>query len=410
MKSFRLLWGSILAMLLCATLALAQTGSIQGTVTDSGGAVVPGAEITVRNLGSNATRTATSSGTGAYSIPSLPPAVYDITVKMASFKTFHASDVQLTVAQVLSVNVELEPGAVTEEVQVRADQIPDVDLETSQVSNLVDERSIKELPLMTRNPYELVLLSPGTSQTNTSLGGYSVNGSRERNNNFLLDGVDNNDTSVPGVVGGVLSANPDSTQEFRVITNSFNAEYGRNTGAIIDVVTKSGTNSFHGGAYWFGRWNSFGGARDWFNPRVDTAGNVNPMNPYVRNQFGYSIGGPIVKNKTFFFFNQEFQRFRTTLTSSSTVPTPEFKTEIFNYTDGGVTTPVDITQNGANNGTQQFGAPAPADPTMQNLLALYPNPTFSNGDGFTGTLLFPSGSRQNSYQAVAKIDHQFTSR
>ncbi len=158
MQSFRLLWGSIVTMLLCATLALAQTGSIQGTVTDSAGAVVSGAEITVRNLGSNAVRTVTSGGTGAYSIPSLPPAAYDITVRMASFKTFHASDVQLTVAQVLSVNVELEPGAVTEEVQVRADQIPDVDLESSQVSNLVDERAIKDLPLITRNPYELVLL------------------------------------------------------------------------------------------------------------------------------------------------------------------------------------------------------------------------------------------------------------
>ena len=141
MQSLRLLWGSILTMLLCATLALAQTGSIQGTVTDSAGAVVSGAEITVRNLGSNAVRTATSGGTGAYSIPSLAAGAYEVTVKMASFKTFHATDVQLTVAQVLSVNVQLEPGAVTEEVQVRADQIPDIDLETSQVSNLVDETS-----------------------------------------------------------------------------------------------------------------------------------------------------------------------------------------------------------------------------------------------------------------------------
>ncbi len=247
MQSLRLLWGGILTMLLCATLALAQTGSIQGTMTDSAGAVVQGAEITVRNLGSNAVRTVTSSGTGAYSIPSLPPAAYDITVKMASFKTFHATDVQLTVAQVLSVNVQLEPGAVSEEVQVRADQIPDVDLESSQVSNLVDERAIKDLPLITRNPYELVLLSPGTSQTN-ALGGITVNGARERNNNFLLDGVDNNDTGVPGGIVSALNADPDSTQEFRVITNNFAAEYGRNTGAIIDVVTKSGTNTFHGTA------------------------------------------------------------------------------------------------------------------------------------------------------------------
>ncbi len=117
---------------------------------------------------------------------------------MASFKAFHVSDIQLTVSQALSINPVLEPGAVTEEVEVRADQIPDVDLETSQVSNLVDAERIKELPLITRDPYQLVLLAPGTSQTDSRTGGFSVNGARDRNNNFLLDGVDNNDTSVPG--------------------------------------------------------------------------------------------------------------------------------------------------------------------------------------------------------------------
>src|SRR5947207_1001408 len=105
--------------------------------------------------------------------------------------------------------------------------------------------------------------APGPTASNSCNAGITVNRSRERNNNFLLDGVDNNDTSVPGIIGGVLSASPDSTQEFRVITNNFNAEYGRNTGAIIDVVTKSGTNSFHGNAYDFGRWNGFGRARGW---------------------------------------------------------------------------------------------------------------------------------------------------
>jgi carboxypeptidase family protein len=405
MRSLRLILGNIF-LVLFATFAMAQTGSIQGTVTDSVGAVVQGAEITVKNLGSNAVRTVTSSGTGAYSMPSLPPGNYDVTVKMASFKTFHVSDLPLTVGQVLPLNVQLEPGAVTEEVQVRADQIPDVDLETSQVSNLVDARSIKDLPLMTRNPYELVLLSPGTSQTNTGLGGYTVNGSRERNNNFLLDGVDNNDTSVPGIAGGVLSANPDSTEEFRVITNNFAAEYGRNTGAIVDVVTKSGTNRFHGAAYEFGRWNAFGGARDWFNRSSDGS-----QNPYVRNQFGYSIGGPIIKNKTFFFFNHEIDRFRTTLTNSATVPTAAYKTGVFNYFGD----PVDLTQAGLNNGTgDTLGSGpadnAPPDPTMAKVFSLYPNPTVDNGDGLTGTLFFPSTSAQNSYTTVAKIDHHFTDR
>jgi hypothetical protein len=383
-----------------ALLTYAQTASIQGTVFDKAGAVVTGAEIVVTNVGTAQVRTGTSSGTGFYSITTLPVGAYQIEIKKQSFKAFKVQNAQLTVAQVLTVNATLDPGQVSEEVQVRADQLPPVDLETAQVSNLVDARQIKDLPLITRDPYSLVLLSPGTSQSNSRLGGFTVNGSRERNNNFLLDGVDNNDTSVPGIAGGVLSANPDSTEEFRVITNNFNAEYGRNTGAIVDVVTKSGTNSYHGGVYEFGRWNAFGGARDWFNPAVDAGGNQQKQNPYVRNQFGYSIGGPIIKNRTFFFFNNEFQRFRTTLTNTATVPTAAFKTGKFTV-DG---VPVDITPTGAN------GLGIPEDPTMQKVFALYPNPTFDNGDGISGTLLFPSSSRQNSYQTVAKIDHRFTDR
>jgi hypothetical protein len=410
MQKIRIPLIAMMAVLACSV-AVAQTGSIQGTVTDKSGAVVQAAEVTVKNLATGVTRVTTTGPSGVYSLPNLEVGHYEIAVKKTGFKIYRLDDVQLTVAQTLGVDAALEPGTVTEEVLVRASEVPPVDLETSQVSNLVDSRQILDLPLITRDPYSLVLLSPGTSQTNTSLGGFTVNGSRERNNNFLLDGVDNNDTSVPGIPGGVLSANPDSTEEFRVITNNFNAEYGRNTGAIVDVVTKSGTNSFHGGVYEFGRWNGFGGARDWFNSEALTG----KMNPYTRNQFGYTIGGPIIKNKTFFFFNQEFQRFRTTLTNVSTVPTAAFKTGQFTY--NGV--PLDITQNGANNATptilEQFGVnqplpPAPADPIMQKVFALYPNPTLDDGNGYSGTLFFPSGSQQNSYQAVVKIDHHFTDR
>src|SRR6267378_1877180 len=269
MLKFRILILGVLVAL-ASTLAWSQTGSIQGTVSDQTGAVVQGAEVTVKNLATNAARVATSGEAGVYSLPNLSPGHYEVTIKKIGFKTYHLDDVQLTVAQALGVDAALEPGTVTEEVLVRASEVPPVDLETSQVSNLVDTRQIKDLPLITRDPYSLVLLSPGTSQTISYLGGYTVNGSRERNNNFLLDGVDNNDTSVPSAATA-LGANPDSTEEFRVITNNFNAEYGRNTGAIIDVVTKSGTNSFHGGVYEFGRWNSFGGARGWFNRAVDPA-------------------------------------------------------------------------------------------------------------------------------------------
>ena len=392
MRTVKFIAGSIFVMLI-ASLALAQTGSIGGTVSDKTGAVVQGATVTATSLETKAVHTATTTGTGAYSIPNLPTGHYQITVRKEGFRTYKVASAELTVAQVLSANAQLEPGAVSEEVQVQGSELPPVDLDSAQVSNLVDQRQMQDLPLITRDPYSLVLLSPGTSQTN-ALGGFTVNGARERNNNFLLDGVDNNDTSVPGIPDGLLSANPDSTQEFRVITNNFNAEYGRNTGAIIDVVTKSGTNSFHGNVYEFGRWNAFGGARDWFNHAPD------PIDPYVRNQFGYSFGGPIFKNKTFFFVNEEFDRFRTTLTGSATVPTAAFKTGIFNYNG----TPIDLTPAGANNA---FGLPL--DTTIQKVLALYPNPV-SSQDGLTGTAFFPSASKTNSYNPVVKIDHQFTSK
>lgn len=396
MQCFRILLGCIFLML-TTTLSLAQTGSIQGTVTDSAGAVVQGAEITVRNQESNASRTVTSSGTGAYSIPNLAVGIYGVTVKMASFKMFHASDLRLTIAETLSLNIQLEPGAVSEEVQVRADQIPDIDLETSQVSNLVDQVKMQSLPLITRDPYQLVLLSPGTIETNSRLGGFSVNGSRERDNNFLLDGVDNNETSV---LGTIASLNPDATEEFRVITNNFMPEYGRNNGAIVDIVTKSGTNEFHGSAYWFGRYNALG-ARDYFN-HLNGDGTVQPMNPYVRNDFGFSFGGPIVKDKTFFFVNNEWHRFRTTLTNVTFVPTVAFKSGVFTYNGF----PVDISNPASPN--NPLGVTL--DPTMARVLALYPSPNGPAVDDVRGQLFFPSTSAYNDWNLTTKIDHHITER
>lgn len=382
-----------------------QMGSIAGTVTDATGAVVQGADVTARNVGTNTAREVHSNANGAYSIVELPAGAYEVTVKKEGFKAFHIAAIQLTVAQALTLDAKLETGTVSEEIQVNGNEAPQVDLETAQISNLVDQQKMENLPLITRDPYSLVLLSPGTSETDDGNGGFSVNGSRDRNNNFLLDGVDNNDTSVPGGSDGVLSINPNSAQEFRVITNNFNAEYGRNTGSIINVIIKSGTNTFHGDGYWYGRYNGFGGARDWFNTPSQ-----GPMNPYVRNQFGYSIGGPIVKDKTFFFFNQEFHRFRTTLTNAAIVPTPDFKTGVFtfNTTDANgnpLSELVDLRP-----GSSQNLFSLPFDPTMQNVMSAFPNPTISNGDGFSGTLFYPSSSREDSYTTIFKLDHHFSDR
>jgi hypothetical protein len=407
-RTARYFLGFSAVALISAVASFAQTGSIAGTVSDSTGAVVQGAEITVRNAATNETHKAASGASGSYSISDLAVGPYEITARKDGFKLFRLPKIELTVAQTLTVDPKLSAGATSEEVTVRADQVQEVDLETSQISNLVDQREMAALPLITRNPYQLVLLSPGTSQTDSSNQGISVNGARDRNNNFLLDGVDNNDTSVPGQMAGVLNANPESTEEFRVITDNFNAEYGRNTGAIIDVVTKSGSNSLHGNVYYFGRWNGFGGARDYFNPGVGA--DAGPMNPYIRHQFGFSIGGPIIKNKTFFFFNDEMDRFRTTLTNQATVPTAAFLTGKFNYTytdsvtGGQDTVPIDLTQGGANN-----AAGIPLDPTMQKVFANFPTAAQST-NGISGSAFFPSTSAQSAYNPTVKLDHHFTDR
>src|SRR6185436_1667688 len=194
-----------LLVLMASVLGYAQTGSIQGSVTDKSGAVIQDADVVVTSLNTNQTRAAKSGDAGTYSVPSLAAGPYSISITKDGFRAFKVDNVVLTVDQALTVNASLEPGATSEEVQVRGDELPPVDLQTAQVSNMVEGRQMQNLPLITRDPYSLVLLSPGTSQTNTGLGGFTVNGSRERNNNFLLDGVDNNDTSVPGIPGGVLS-------------------------------------------------------------------------------------------------------------------------------------------------------------------------------------------------------------
>jgi outer membrane receptor protein involved in Fe transport len=422
MRSMRVLL-SCVVVFACAVLAAGQTGSIQGTVTDTTGAVVSGANITAVNSATGASRSATSSESGAFSIPALAVGEYAVTVEKTGFAPVKFNNIDVTVALTLPLNARLNLGTVAETVNVSGSPSAPIETETSQVSNLVDSEKIKALPLITRNPYELVLLSPGSSQGN-AFGGFNINGSRERNNNFQLDGVDNNDTSVPGGAGGAISSNPENAEEFRVVTNNFNAEYGRNTGAIIDVVTKSGTNKLHFDAYWFGRYKNIGGARDWFNP--GDGPNGRPQDPYVRNQFGYSVGGPIFKDKTFFFFNQEFQRFPTSQTASVVVPTAQFLTGKFTWhgighpsptdqTNIPVSVAVDLTPGSTQNqffAGQVFGSNASPglDPTMQQVFALYPSATTLNSDGVSGLVFFPDASNQRSYQATTKIDHRFSDK
>ena len=382
--------------------AFAQTGSITGQVLDPSGRAVTNATLTATSTSTGLSQTVTSSSAGVFNFAALPPSTYDVTVTAAGFETTTRNALVLTIAQVLPVTFNLKVGSANQTISVAADQGVPVETQSSELSTVIDSKQINDLPLILRDPYQLVLLSPGVVTSTNNEGGFSVNGQRDRNNNFMLDGADNNDTSVPGTQGGISSANPDSAQEFRVITNNFDAEYGRNTGAIIDVVTRGGTNQFHGDAYEFGRYNALG-ARDFFNKKED-----GPQNPYVRNDFGASIGGPAWKDHTFFFLNGEAQRFRTTLSDTQYTPTAAFRTGKFTYTDpvNGEQTAVDLTNPANPNNLTGL----PRDPAVARILALAPVGQSDLGDGVTTIYSFASPDALNSYSFTGRFDQKLTER
>ena len=399
----RLSASALVLLLFCVhQLAEAQTASISGTVTDSTAAVVPQATVTARNLATNASRGTATDGSGNYRITNLAPGVYDVVVERSGFKTVEYSRVELTVSQVQNLNPTLVPSATAETITVHGDEVTRLDLDDAQIGNMVKSQQVEDLPLILRDPYRLILLSPGAIQGNSILHGLSVNGSRERNNNFLLDGTDNNDAEIPGLTlpqPGLTSLNPDSVQEFRVITSSFLPEFGRNTGAVIDIVSKRGTNDFHSDVYWFGRFDLFG-ARDYFNHETNSAGQVVPKDSYFRNTFGVSAGGPLLHDKTFWFANYDGERFSTTLTNTSMVPTQAFKSGRFTY--GGQA--IDVSNTASPNNI--FGLPL--DPTMQRILALYPAPNGPAVDDARGLLFYPSPSHTTGDNASIRLDHNFS--
>ncbi len=401
---FKHLGVAVLALVSMVGVAFAQTGTVTGQVFDPGGALVPGASVTVTSASTGLTRTSSTTSAGIYNFAALPPAIYTVTVQSPGFEMISRKNVVLNVAATLPVNFTLSLAGAVASVDVQEITAPSVETGSFQLSTVIDSNQINDLPLILRDPYQLVLLSPGVVMASNNVGGFSVNGQRDRNNNFMLDGADNNDASVPGGQNGISVANPDSTQEFRVITNNFDAEFGRNTGAIIDVVTRGGSNNFHGSAYEFGRYSALG-ARDYFNKKEN-----GPRDPYVRNDFGASVGGPIWKDRTFFFLNGEAQRFRTTRTAHQTTPTAAFRTGKFTYVDqfGGSQTPVDLTTDPLTNPDNYAGLGQ--DPLIAKILALAPVGHADNGDGASTTYFFPSPDVLNSYSLTGRLDHALTNR
>lgn len=380
-------------------------GEIKGTVVDSAGAALPGATVTVTSDSTNDTRTVTTNESGAYSVQKLIPGTYTVTATQTGFTTSTSKGVVVSVSFATPVDVMLNAGGGENVVNVTSDAATTLNTTDQQLSTIIDNKKILELPLLSRDPSALILLAPGATQTDSGLGGFSVNGQRERNNNFLVDGVDNNDTDVPGIPGGLATPNIDATQEFRVITSNFNAEYGRNSGAIINVATKNGTNEFHGGAYIYYRSDRFA-ARDFF----DISGNADPLQ---RKQYGVSIGGPIKKEKAFFFFNYEGDRFTQGSQQTRVVPSALARTGILNTGAANFGT-LDIRPTGFNNNIAGvFGVTYPFSPAMLQIInRLYPLGNTGDGPlpGVFDNYKFGFNFTQKVDSIASRVDYNINSK
>src|SRR6476661_4804548 len=301
----------LVAALLATPSALAQsTATLQGTVTDAKGAVLPNATVVVRNKSTSTERTTQTDSDGNFQIAALPPGVYAVEVRVQGFKTQVADQVTLEVARTVVQNFQLDVGAISEQVLVSSD-VPVIETATTSVGTVINQRTVQEIPLNGRHFVDLGLLIPGsvTPPQNGFLtaplrgqGSFAFNtaGNREDTVNFMVNGINLNDMS-----NGQITFQPsiNTVQEFKVDNSTFGAEYGRNSGAIVNIATRSGTNNFSGEAFEFYR-----------NDRFDSrnAFNTAPANKstFNRHQFGAALGGPIARNRTFFFATYEGLRQR----------------------------------------------------------------------------------------------------
>src|SRR5499427_4558284 len=316
--------------LVCVSAAMSQAQSnaadLQGVVRDQNGAVVANASVTARNAGTNIEREATTNDDGFYKIVNLPPGEYSITVKAANYKTAVIPSVRLTIGQTVNQDIPLEVGDLTATVQVTSAAPTLVETTNTAVASVVDQQRIDNLPINERNYLSFALTSSTVSRdAGRPIGpapttGLNFGGQRGRSNLVQVDGADNTDNSVNASRSTVSQ---EAVQEFQVVTNSFAPEFGRSAGGVVNVVTKSGTNDFHGNVFGFFRDKSYQ-ARNPFAPVAKP--------PFNRKQYGFTIGGPLDRDRTFFFFAFEQRRrnesgFFTTnvaqgLTGSATIPIP----------------------------------------------------------------------------------------
>jgi hypothetical protein len=401
-----------LSLLPPAAFAQAVSGTIIGTVTDSSGAVMANAKVTVVNEGTGLTRTVVADANGDFTAPSLPTGRYTIIAEASGFKTLTLSNIDLGVDQRARFDLKLEVGSVSESVTIEA-RAPLLQTSSSELGTTVTNQQIEALPLNGRNFVNLTRTVPGVlrgipganidgagSLAWRASASFSANGQRPRDNNFMLDGVDNNETWLQTVV---IFPSVDSLDEFKLQTSTYSAEFGRSLGGVVNLQIKSGTNRLHGSAFEFHRDDAFD-ANNFFNNR---AGRAKPQ--FQQDQFGGTVGGPIFKSRTFFFTSYQGHREEQGQTFLSTVPSLAMRSGNFSELSRVIFDP-------------QTGQPFPGnvipsdriDSVARNILTqLYPEANTAgsrqaNGQTIDNYLINPIKQRQDN-QVDTKVDHNLTS-
>jgi hypothetical protein len=391
--------------------------TLSGTVTDSSGAVIAGAQVSIRDVNTGVTRTVTSSASGFYTAPNLQPATYEIITTAPGFATSVRSGLMLTVGAQQVSNITMQVGEVTQKVEVTT-EAPTVELASSSISGLVNESTVRELPLNGRDWTQLATLQPGVtamgslqiSSNNFQRGNrgfgtqLAISGSRPQQNNFRIDGISVNDyvNSGPGSVLGV-ALGADAIAEFSVISSNYSAEYGRTSGGVVNAITRSGSNQFHGSAYWFLRDEDFD-ARNFFDKVIP---------PFHRNQFGASGGGPIRKDHTFVFADYEGLRQDLGFTNPNTVPSQDARNGLLNFANS-TAFPSGCVGNGVSgtiNGNSYVQCALTVDSLVKPYLPFWglPNAGLS-GLGNTGVYTVTTQRVTAENFVSARIDHKFSDR
>lgn len=420
-----MVFAALLAIAVLPVTVRAQTfrGTILGTVTDTSGASVVGAKVTVHNVDTGVDRTTETNGDGEYRVPELPIGTYTVTVEKSGFQASVISGIAVEVAAEKRVDAALKPGEVTQKVEVSAETLPEIETTSNILGGSFESKQVLDLPINGRDYTRLLIMVPGAAgepngggDSPGSFGLFSVNGNRGRANNFLLDGTDMNDgyRNLPAINQGGVFGTPgtvlplESIAEVKVLSN-FESEYGRNSGSVVNIVTKSGTNNLHGSGFEYFR-NKVLNARNFFNTTDQ------PANAFRNNQYGGALGGPIVKDKTFFYLAYEGQREGGGISSVNVVPTlnavggspaSDFAAAVAAIPGGDAskctTTIIACVTN---------QAPGVINPVILNLFNLCATKGGCSGGNnvWPLTSVSSAGFFNNADSLIGKIDHSFSSR